>query len=76
MTVGEIAALAGFSHKLKVASEILGLPKFVTIRDVAMDRCPSEVIQVGVEHGEGRPHGPNPGTLLIVISVACVAIAT
>jgi len=48
-TVNEIAALTGFSHKLKVVSRALGLHRPVTPSEIPIDKCPSEIVQSGIE---------------------------
>jgi len=48
-TVRKLEIMACFNGRLDCASHTLGLPRPVTMRDVPMDRCPSQIIQNGVE---------------------------
>jgi hypothetical protein len=48
-TVNDIASMAGFNHKLKVASRLLVIYPPLTVREIPMDKCPSEIVQSGVD---------------------------
>ena len=48
-TVREIALLVGFNDKLKVASDALGLSQPVVASDIPIDKCPSEIVQSGLQ---------------------------
>jgi hypothetical protein len=48
-TVADIAKMAGFNHKLAVASRALGLADAVTINEVPASRCPSEIVWSGLD---------------------------
>jgi hypothetical protein len=63
-TVNEIATMAGFSHKLRVVSRALGLSKPVTAGDIPMDKCPSQIIQAGVERRRRSAPKAQAGDLL------------
>jgi hypothetical protein len=49
MTIYDLAEMSAFSRKLKLVSHVLGLAEPVTVRDIPMDKCPSEIVQTGVE---------------------------
>lgn len=48
-TLYDLAEMSAFSRKLKLVSRVLGLVEPVTVRDIPMDKCPSEIVQTGVE---------------------------
>jgi hypothetical protein len=48
-TVGELRILWIYNRRLAEASCVLGLPQPVTMREVPIDKCPSQIVQNGVE---------------------------
>ena len=48
-TIYDLAEMSAFALKLKLVSRVLGLAEPVTVRDIPMDKCPSEIVQTGVE---------------------------
>lgn len=71
-TVADIANMAGFNHKLKVASRALGLADPVTVRDVPMNKCPSEVIWTGLDERRRSAPRAQSGDLYDA-HIACLA---
>ena len=71
-TVADIAKMACFNHKLKVASRVLGLADPVTVGDVLMNQCPSEVIWTGLDEQRRSAPRAQSGDLYDA-HIACLA---
>ena len=73
MTVGEVAEMAGFNHKLKVASRALGLSQAVTVGDIPIDKCPSEMVRIGLDRCRRSAPRAQTGDLMDshLASLAC-----